>query len=939
MKVKGIALPVIVFVVSAVFVLGCVFFSFGKSKPAPIEEKIAAAKQADAAAAKKLLDLVEKQGQSTEKALNEQINANLQMSLQSLTHRIKGDLEGYVNVAQQLALTSATEKLRLDRKERTSEADAILPPRFSQPVHYLAVANRERWSGKVSHEKLPNRIAQRESRSETLPTMEPAMEPAMEPIEESVVESPNELPVMETLVALPSDLPDYQVVLVASCEHGLGELNETSEQSEEIVEEPVVIEIAMLTETLAVETPIVETPAVETTIVETSVLETFVVETPIVETSTVETTIVETEVEQIGEEETAEKEEVTLVAVGPTADEIESQEFLKNLVFKTAQQNRTLSSAWLCWEPNAFSAFSADRFSASSKRNGSSSLTSEDYPNPDTSPAYYNAMRAGQTVISEPYQKNGVSLVSISTPIQYRGKSQGVCGVDVSTETLSSAFRQVMNANPLLRNNGKAYLVSPDGKIVASSDPKENVTGQRVRFDHRTETSFESEFDLLGKKWQIQLIVPKSILEESVKSFRSGVNVQTELAKNNSADLENALGALQTDLRTQENALLEAMTWQYRWFVGGIFVSIFVIAYFWQHSLTQRSTWHGNVQQQIFDSLVSPVLLVDTDANVFMRNKAATNKKVNVIDSYIKALKTQQSAVENTKDGNVLYEVRTSKLTDAKQNPVGAVQIFTDITFPVTAGQQLQEISRITAQAHHETNGIMMSAGSLEQGMDQSASQISEVVETIAKTNELTESNSRYASEASRFTKDAVAAASKGQKQMQDMVGSMTDICKMSEQMKKVIKTIDEIAFQTNLLALNAAVEAARAGQHGKGFAVVADEVRKLASRSAKAAQETATLIETSNKQILSGSDIANQTAKALDEITRMIDGATERVSQIASTSAEQMTHVKSISQGLGQVERLTQQSGQAVSETVAASQQLAGIVQQLGTCTQSRNL
>jgi len=921
MRVKGIALPVIIFVVSAVIALGCVFFLFGQSQPAPIEEKIAAAQQTNADATQKLLDLVEKQRQSTETALNEQVSANLQVSLQSLTNRIKGDFEGYANVAQQLALTSATEKLNLDRKRRNSDVDAIIPPRFSEQVHYLAVANRERWFARASHETQPVRTAQHDVRAEIPLETEPAIELIEEPSKEAT----------ESVVVIASDLPDYRVALVTRFEDEPGEPEKMTEQvpvvdtEEETIEIIEVIELAMATETPATEISVMETATVETE--EQSQTKTAQTEEEVI------AEITEKTAEETGTEVQTAEEEILLIAVEPTAEEIESKEFLKDLVYKIAQQNTTLSSAWLCWEPNTLSAYSTDRFSAHSKRNGSSSITSGDCPNPDISPAYINAMRSGQTVISEPYRTDGTTIISISTPIQYRGKSLGVCGVDVSTETLSSALRQAMNANPLLRNNGKAYLVSPDGKIVASSDPKENASGQRVRFNSRTETSLESEFVLLGKKWQVQLIVPKSVLEATVKSYRDGVDAQTELVKSNSADLETTLGVLQTDLQTGENARIKSMTWQHRIFAAFIFVSIFVIAYFWQRSLTQRSTWHGNVQQQIFDSLVSPVLLVDTDANVFMRNKAATNKKVNVVDAYIKVLQTKQSVVENEKNGNVLYEVRTNKLTDAKKNTVGAVQMFTDITFPVTAGQQLQEISQITAQAQHETHGIITSVSSLEQGMEQSASHMTEVVETIAKTNELTESNSRCASEASQFTKDAVTAASKGQKQMQDMVGSMTDICKMSEQMKKVIKTIDEIAFQTNLLALNAAVEAARAGQHGKGFAVVAEEVRKLASRSAKAAQETASLIETSNKQILTGADIANQTAKALDEITQMIDGATERVSQIASTSSEQMTQVKNISQGLGQVERLTQQSGHTVMETVAASQQLAGIVQQLETC------
>jgi methyl-accepting chemotaxis protein len=357
---------------------------------------------------------------------------------------------------------------------------------------------------------------------------------------------------------------------------------------------------------------------------------------------------------------------------------------------------------------------------------------------------------------------------------------------------------------------------------------------------------------------------------------------------------------------------------------------IFVTAFFWQRSLTQRSDWHGNIQQQVLDSLVSPVLLVDADSTVAVTNKAAASKKINVIDTYIKTLDKKQSTVGKERVGNALYDVQTNRLSDAQQKKVGAVQVFTDVTFQTTATQQLQDIGNTITQAQSEMSGIVSAAGNLLQGVSQSASQIAEVSERIGKTNELTESNGRNASEASKYTKDAVQAASKGQKQMKDMVGSMTDICKMSEQMKKVIKTIDEIAFQTNLLALNAAVEAARAGQHGKGFAVVADEVRKLASRSAKAAKETADLIETSNVQILGGANIANQTATALDEITHLIDGATQLVSQIETTSADQLSQVRDISQGLSTVERLTQQSGQASAEAVSASQQLAGIIQRL---------
>jgi methyl-accepting chemotaxis protein len=430
----------------------------------------------------------------------------------------------------------------------------------------------------------------------------------------------------------------------------------------------------------------------------------------------------------------------------------------------------------------------------------------------------------------------------------------------------------------------------------------------------------------------VQLIVPKSALEGPLTALKKGYETQVELINANSTARDKTVDDLRQKLQEEEATQQNARIGRYKIYGLCAFLLIVVIAVTWQCSLIQRSEWHGNIQQQILDSLVSPVLVADTKSSVQMKNKSATDKNLSIVDAYIKSLGQKQSIVGDSRVGTSQYEIQTSRLTDAHQQSMGVVQVFTDVTFQKKAQEQLSGMGQIAASAIREMGGIALAGGNAQQAVDQSASQISEVAGKIARTSELTESNGRNASEASRFTKDAVQAVSKGQKQMKEMVGSMTDICNMSEQMKKVIKTIDEIAFQTNLLALNAAVEAARAGQHGKGFAVVADEVRKLASRSAKAAQETAGLIETSNKQILGGANLANQTATALDAITKLIDGATGLVSQIETTAADQLSQVNEISQGLSQVESLTQQSSHATAEALSASAQLSAIIQQLGS-------
>ncbi|MDR0391186.1 MAG: methyl-accepting chemotaxis protein, partial [Planctomycetaceae bacterium] len=225
---------------------------------------------------------------------------------------------------------------------------------------------------------------------------------------------------------------------------------------------------------------------------------------------------------------------------------------------------------------------------------------------------------------------------------------------------------------------------------------------------------------------------------------------------------------------------------------------------------------------------------------------------------------------------------------------------------------------------------VAAASESLSQGATESAASIEEITASMNEIGGQTNRNAQNANEASKLAKAANDSAATGQDMMKKMIESMQVITKNSQDVQKVVKVIDDISFQTNLLALNAAVEAARAGAHGKGFAVVAEEVRNLASRSAKAAAETTQMIENNSKQINDGAAIVTQTAEMLDGIVHQSKQLAALLGDIAKASTEQAQGVTQISQGLHQIDSVTQQNTANAEETASVSNEMSGQAREL---------
>jgi len=206
----------------------------------------------------------------------------------------------------------------------------------------------------------------------------------------------------------------------------------------------------------------------------------------------------------------------------------------------------------------------------------------------------------------------------------------------------------------------------------------------------------------------------------------------------------------------------------------------------------------------------------------------------------------------------------------------------------------------------------------LAQHTTEQAAALEETSAALEELSSMARRNSESADRVNQVAQQARAAADRGSGDMQRMSVAMAAIQTSSDEIAKVLKTIDAIAFQTNLLALNAAVEAARAGEAGQGFAVVADEVRALAHRSAEAARSTATKIEQALQSVAQGRAITGQVNAQLEEIARQARQVEELAGGVVTASHEQNQGINQINTAVAEMDRVTQ-SNSASSEEVAS--------------------
>lgn len=250
-----------------------------------------------------------------------------------------------------------------------------------------------------------------------------------------------------------------------------------------------------------------------------------------------------------------------------------------------------------------------------------------------------------------------------------------------------------------------------------------------------------------------------------------------------------------------------------------------------------------------------------------------------------------------------------------------------------TVNKQIEEVKaasaksrRILEEVHQASAGILEGTDRLTDGSAALASGaarqtvlVGELGETIQTISSKIKETADYAGNVRVEADEMSVNVDTGSQKMNDMLAAMEEIHKSSLSIEKIIKAIEDIAFQTNILALNAAIEAARAGAAGKGFAVVADEVRSLAAKSAQAAGSTTELLGTCLASINHGSEIASETAAALERIGNSVNEVSSKTYLISDMTNGQTSMVGEINSKIAQVSDVIQTIAGTAEETEAA--------------------
>jgi len=521
--------------------------------------------------------------------------------------------------------------------------------------------------------------------------------------------------------------------------------------------------------------------------------------------------------------------------------------------------------------------------------------------------SYFQSSMKGNVAVSEPLVSRTTGDVSIiiSAPVWKNGIPHSeITGVVyfVPTET----FLNDILASIYVSDNGGAYMINNAGTIIAHPDAQRVKDGENL-FDAAEEDPSLSARSEIAKKM---------VAGESGFGFYTYEGQNEMMAYAPVADTDGWSITLYAPISDFAGSTITSMIFTLILILVALIAAFFIA---WVIS--------GRISKPISTSAVCLDALAHGDFN-FEVPEFNTRDETSRLLYSTKELQTSL----NTLIGDIDYLLgcfADGKFIAKSQCPEAYIGEFSGILDAMRGlrdnlTETMVEIDRSADSVSGGAEQVSSSSQALAQGATEQASAVEELAATINDISDhvqKTAGHARTAKEENMRANDQIQACSE---HMNELVQAMEVINSKSNEVSKVIKTIEDIAFQTNILALNAAVEAARAGEAGKGFAVVADEVRNLANKSSEAAKSTTTLIGETVQAVSEGNTISSETDEALRKVVENSQAVLEAVDKISSATEEQALAISQVTTGIDQISSVVQTNSATAEESAAASEELS---------------